>query len=236
MKSSIFDAATSLSQSPSLTELVKGFQNCVEGFGFGSFAYLNTRYNVNKNQDLPVLATYSDAWLDEYLQQGYLRKDPVIKFSPSALIPFKWHDITQPSNVVMQAAKQYSCGHGLTIPIHGPYGELAIVSASGSESSSEVDRLVQDYLPDVQFLAFYLHQQAKALANEPKDIKIHLSPRENEVLAWTAQGKSSWEIGQILGLAERTINQYIHSCFRKLEVHNKHHCVAKALIKGLITL
>lgn len=236
MKSSIFDAATSISQSSSLTNLTNVFQECIEEFGFGSFAYLNTRYNVDKSKDLPVLATYSDQWLDEYLQQGYISKDPVIKFSPSALVPFKWHDITHPSDSVMQAANQHNHGHGLTIPIHGPFGELAIVSASGSTSSSEVDKLVYDCLPDIQFLAFYLHQRAKALANENKDIKIHLSPRENEVLAWTAQGKSSWEIGQILGLAERTINQYIHSCFRKLEVHNKHHCVAKALINGLITL
>jgi DNA-binding CsgD family transcriptional regulator len=238
MQSIIVDAAIDMTQASSLAELINYFQKYIEHFGFDSFTYLHTRYDINKQQqDMPFLSTYSQAWQTEYIQEGYVNKDPVIRYGYDALVPFKWHDISRTSDHVMAAAQDYNCGYGLTVPIHGRYGELALLSTCGPKSTGEVDKLAQEYLPYIHFLAFYLHQQAKGLFDTPTtDIHIHLSPRENDVLAWTAQGKSSWEIGQILGLAERTVNQYIHSCYRKLEVHNKHHCVAKALVMGLISL
>src|SRR3546814_11241249 len=48
-----------------------------------------------------------------------------------------------------------------------------------------------------------------------------LTQREVSCLQWAAIGKTSWEMGLILGLTERTINFHIHNACRKLGVHGR---------------
>lgn len=61
-----------------------------------------------------------------------------------------------------------------------------------------------------------------------------LSPREKEVLSWTACGKTGNEISQILGLSEETIWAHIKTATRKLNATNKTHAVAIALTHGFL--
>jgi len=56
------------------------------------------------------------------------------------------------------------------------------------------------------------------------------------VLLWAAQGKSSWETGQILGLTEATVKSYIANACKKLNAQNKVHAVALCLVRGEFTL
>jgi DNA-binding CsgD family transcriptional regulator len=61
-----------------------------------------------------------------------------------------------------------------------------------------------------------------------------LTPREREVLGWVAQGKSTSAISQILGIANRTVDEHVKSAARKLGAANRTHAVAIALREGLI--
>jgi LuxR family transcriptional regulator, quorum-sensing system regulator BjaR1 len=61
-----------------------------------------------------------------------------------------------------------------------------------------------------------------------------LTPREREVLAWVAQGKSAWEIGEILEIAKRTVDEHAQTAVRKLGAVNRTHAVAIALRDNLI--
>ncbi len=62
-----------------------------------------------------------------------------------------------------------------------------------------------------------------------------LSAREREVVRWTAQGKTSIEIGQILSLSDHTVNAYMTSAIKKLDCVNRTQLVAKAIRLKLIT-
>ena len=62
-----------------------------------------------------------------------------------------------------------------------------------------------------------------------------LTPRELACLKWVAIGKTSWETGRILGLAERTINFHIQNACRKLGVHGRQAAITQALRSGLIS-
>ena len=61
-----------------------------------------------------------------------------------------------------------------------------------------------------------------------------LSPREREVLWWAAQGKSAWEIGKILHITKRTVDQHTQNATRKLGAANRTQAVATALRERLI--
>lgn len=63
-----------------------------------------------------------------------------------------------------------------------------------------------------------------------------LTARELTCLRWAAIGKTSWEVGVILGLAERTVNFHIHNACRKLDVHGRQAAITIALQAGLLPI
>ena len=63
-----------------------------------------------------------------------------------------------------------------------------------------------------------------------------LTAREREVLAWVAQGKSAWEIGEILDIAKRTVDEHAQTAVRKLGAVNRTHAVAIAVRERLIEI
>ncbi len=61
-----------------------------------------------------------------------------------------------------------------------------------------------------------------------------LSEREAECLIWVSRGKSSTDIGAILGLSPRTVDSYIEKACAKLRVRTRIEAVAFAVRDGLI--
>jgi len=62
-----------------------------------------------------------------------------------------------------------------------------------------------------------------------------LSPRETEVMRWTACGKTSEEIASFLFLSKETVRAQIKSACKKLNANNKTHATAIALVHGILT-
>jgi DNA-binding CsgD family transcriptional regulator len=68
-------------------------------------------------------------------------------------------------------------------------------------------------------------------------IKLNkLTRRELEVLTWVAQGKSAWEIGEILQIAKRTVDEHAQTAVRKLDAANRVHAVAIAVRDRMIEI
>jgi len=61
-----------------------------------------------------------------------------------------------------------------------------------------------------------------------------LSPRETEVMRWTACGKTSDEIAHFLLLSKETVRAQIKSACKKLNANNKTHATAIALVHGIL--
>ena len=73
------------------------------------------------------------------------------------------------------------------------------------------------------------------LAPAPATAPEHsLTQREREVLYWAAQGKSAWEIGEILHIRKRTVDEHSQKATRKLGAANRTQAVATALRERLI--
>jgi DNA-binding CsgD family transcriptional regulator len=63
-----------------------------------------------------------------------------------------------------------------------------------------------------------------------------LTPREREVLTWAALGKSAWEIGEILHITKRTVDEHVRTAARKLGAMNRTQAVAIALRNRIIDI
>ena len=58
--------------------------------------------------------------------------------------------------------------------------------------------------------------------------KVSLTRRERDCLSWIARGRSAWEISEILGIAERTVEFHLENSRKKLGAKNTVHAVALA--------
>ncbi len=63
-----------------------------------------------------------------------------------------------------------------------------------------------------------------------------LTSREIEVLTWVARGKSAWEIGEILNIAKRTVDEHVQTAVRKVGAVNRAHAVAIAVRDHIISI
>lgn len=48
-----------------------------------------------------------------------------------------------------------------------------------------------------------------------------LSSREAEISRWVAKGKTNWEIGQILGISDKTVKTHLQNIFSKLQASSR---------------
>jgi LuxR family quorum-sensing system transcriptional regulator CciR len=134
----------------------------------------------------------------------------------------------------MNEAAETGLKNGVSVPLHGPWGRVAVVSFASPfndmHPKAQLDRLGA--------LASQFHVAFTSLGGGVRrDLRtVDLSPREKDCLRWTAQGKSSWDIGMILTISENTVNFHVKNAIRKLDATNRIVAVVKAIRLGLIDL
>ena len=72
------------------------------------------------------------------------------------------------------------------------------------------------------------------MASPPHKKSPSLTKRELEVLVWSSKGLSARDIGQLLDIAKRTVDEHVQTATRKLGAANKTEAVAIALRERLI--
>jgi len=85
-------------------------------------------------------------------------------------------------------------------------------------------------------LSVQFHTAYTGLSKPVGEAAPRLTPREREILSWCAQGKSAWVVGEILHIAEHSVEWHLRNIFRKLNVDSRITAVVKALHLGLISL
>jgi DNA-binding CsgD family transcriptional regulator len=87
-----------------------------------------------------------------------------------------------------------------------------MASATGAD---DVD--LELYRGDPNALASHFHLLVTDMAHgQSDDPAVELSSREKDCLRWIVQGKSSWDIGAILGISENTVALHVKKTTRKL--------------------
>ena len=87
----------------------------------------------------------------------------------------------------------------------------------------------------LQMISIQVFNRLAEIGAAWKTGQVMLTDREVECLSWTAAGKTSLEIAEILGLSEHTVNHYLNQVTRKLEAVNRTQAVVKAIRRGLIS-
>jgi DNA-binding CsgD family transcriptional regulator len=180
-------------------------------------------------------ANYRDVFEDMDLG----RHDPVMQHCKRQSVPIIWNrdtyiDVGQADQWDEQARFGYRTG--IAMALHLPQGRHFFLGVDRDQSlpsdRSELTRLVAD----LQLFAVHAQEAALRLmtpaSQDPE--APNLTPREIESLRWTMDGKTAWEVGNILGISERTAVLHVNNAMHKLGCVNKHQAVLKALRLGMI--
>ena len=133
--------------------------------------------------------------------------------------PFLWDQLVDRcqlragEQLVMEESREAGLKHGISVPLFGPAGRVSVVSFASR--FDDVDPLHR--VSHLNALAWQFHIAFAEIAPPAgqSNAKIELSARERDCLRWTAEGKSSWDIGMILKISENTVKRHLQSIFSK---------------------
>jgi DNA-binding CsgD family transcriptional regulator len=179
------------------------------------------------------------AYLELFKDHGNMRRDPVMQHCRRYSMPIIWDQGTysrQGQGEKWEEQARFGYRHGIAMALHLPEGRHFVLGVDRDQplppDPVEVTRLVADlqlFAVHAQDAAQRILTPAIAAPGAPS-----LTPRELEALRWTMEGKTAWEVGNVLGISERTAALHVNNATHKLGCVNKHQAVLKALRLGLI--
>lgn len=185
-----------------------------------------------------VALNYPNDWVEHYFDHGYQTIDPVVRYTPVMPAPYAWAELGRRFRLdrvesrVMDEAQEAGLKAGVSVPLHGPWGSVNVVSFASTTGVPDPTR----QLGCLQAIAaqFSVAYADLAQARSRSTCPPQFSERERQCLSWAARGKSSWDIGVILGVSEFTVNFHLRKAMRKLETSNRVVAVVKAIRFGVI--
>lgn len=185
--------------------------------------------------------TYPPAWVQRYVEQEYLRVDPVIQGCYQRFHPVDWKQLDWTGKAAQKfrrEAIEFGVGNqGYSVPVRGPNGQFALFSISHNCDDGVWAVFTEKHRRNLILIAHYFNQ--KALDFEPDrqpEAAQSLSPREIDAITLIALGYSRAQVAEILAISEHTLRVYIESARFKLGAINTVHAVARALSRGLIVV
>ncbi len=242
----LLDSIDGLRRATSLPAIEGELTALLGRHGFDRYIHYTVRAPLVEIGRNPFVSNFPKEWQVRYAERSYSRVDPVMHASYERMMPFTWNEaiagrpLSRPARAMMGEAAEHGLRGGLSVPIFGPSGRLSVLSVVSSEREVTVEEYMTQHRLLLYMVALHAYdaiEQAAAATEAapvgPED-SVVLYPRERECLLWAAKGKKSWEIGQILGISNGTVDQYLKSAARKLQVFGRQHAVARAVKLGLI--
>ena len=198
-------------------------------------------HSVNSTGAQYAALTYSESWVERYLEQDFARIDPVVQGCYRRFNPVDWKRLDwsgRAAREFMGEAQEAGVGNqGFSVPIRGPAGQFALFTVSHRCSDAEWARYTKEHVPDLILLSHFVNPKALELERGTDIVATqHLSPREIDALTMLAMGLSRAQAADSLSISEHTLRVYIESARYKLGATNTTHAVAKALLGGHIVV
>lgn len=185
--------------------------------------------------------SFPQTWLFQYWKNGYGKVDPVLHELVRSNHTQVWNRVyakvkTEKGKEFLEAAAAYGLVDGVTTGSLDSSCGVATFFAFAGKKPVEDDR----YVSILSYLGQHLHlallRSASKSSTSTDNCVASLSPREVTILNWIKDGKTNGEIGQIIGLTERTVRFHVESIFAKLDVSSRTQAVAVAVQHGLPNL
>ena len=223
-------------------ELCVLVQGTLSGLGFERWGYESDPVNLFEDTAPVFVHTFPEEWVNHYMEQQFYKLDPVIIKGKSLHTPFQWSHLTLGEEVGKSLAEynnqasEFGLNEGIGVPIPRADGKKSIFTITGNKNSKEIDRLIKERHEQLISIACAFHSIASDFLRDKRtdEFKNPLTGREQECVLWTAKGKTSWEISQIINVSERTVNFHLNNAREKVGASNKYQMVVNCIMNMYI--
>ncbi|MCB5201288.1 autoinducer binding domain-containing protein [Neorhizobium sp. T786] len=184
-----------------------------------------------------VRSTLPADFVQEFDRNRFLVEFPILPTLFESMLPRAWTLDSLQSDFgkehptpVMHLLRRFGITTTIVMPLHSLDGERFLMCFDGDRpplQQAEINELGM-----ISLHAFDVFEKIRRTGRLA--VPNPLSGRELEVVRWTAQGKTSVEIGHILSLSDHTVNAHMTNAIKKLDCVNRTQLVAKAIRLGLI--
>lgn len=194
--------------------------------------------------DAHCVGNFPPEWSARYCERNYWKSDPAFIGAIQGRVPARWSEIRFREHeagprLILEEAKEHGLADGWTIPIFQMHGYKAVLSICAPEFDRD-----PRVLPILHMMAVFVHGRIlnvrQAFDSMDRAFAVNKrsrpSSREVECLKWVTAGKSDWEIGEILGISDRTVHKHVESAKSKFGVPTRLQAVVCALRQGIISL
>jgi DNA-binding CsgD family transcriptional regulator len=218
-------------------DVFRAMKRLTEAYGCRAFMVMNLPPRTSLDlQSNSIINNWPTELLSIYDQEGLLPNDAIIRRIRGSTLPFFRDEVREggrrddgKSQIVTALFQRFQMSRTAFFPTHDASGARGIVLFSG-----EREPFTHMEIRDLSFISIYVFDRLAEIRNLDARVAEMLNDREIDCLTWTAAGKTSAEIAEILGLSEHTVNHYLNKATKKLDTVNRTQAVAKALRVGLI--
>jgi len=184
---------------------------------------------------LIIESSLSASFVREFDRAHMLRNCPFARKLRESAVPQHWHvsELMQGPSFIIELRNlmlSYDMPTGIAFPINAVDGHRLVFWFGGNRAP-----FAQSEINEMSMIMLHALDSYNAVRRNEDNAYNALSARELEVVRWTAQGKTSVEIGQILALSDHTVNAYMTNAIKKLDCVNRTQLVAKAIRLKLIS-
>jgi LuxR family quorum sensing-dependent transcriptional regulator len=234
----VFDTFEEISRVSLLPQVASIFKKSMDKLGFTSFG-INSLPPPGKSADpIVLLENTPTGFRGGYIEERFYLIDHICAHARKAYEPFRYSEAPYAQKQscdrerFMQALCTYGMAKGLIVPVGRPASNPACVWLAGENPD-----LHDDVRSVVQLVAMFTASKAHAISRLGDGLGTsNLTQRQREVLCWIAQGKSAWEISEILRISKRTVDHHTQQAARKLRAVTRTQAVVNAIRSGDINL
>lgn len=215
-------------------DVFRFMKRLVESYGYRNFMVLNlppaTALGLSGSS---IINNWPAELVSTFDREGLIQSSMVLRRLRRSTAPFFFDldDTTEEADVskLRDVFARFGIVRGGCFPVHDAAGARGAVVIGGVGPALDRQQMME--LSYAAILVFDRLAEIRNLDVRPAEL---LTDREIDCLNWTAAGKTSAEIAEILGLSEHTVNHYLNRAAKKLDTVNRTQAVAKALRIGLI--
>jgi len=236
MKAWLDDHLNALLSIDSEQELFNQLAAIAKDMGFEYCAY-GIQMPVPISRPVVVMFNnYAKEWQECYQKRGYLEVDPTVRHGLRNTLPIIWSpQVFESVPELWEEARGHGLHFGWAQSSRDASGTVGLLTLARSEEQLTESELYANKAK-MAWLTQFAHAGMARLVT-PRyipEMLVTMTSREKEVLRWTAEGKTAYEIGQILAVSERTVNFHINNVVSKLGASNKTQAAVKAATLGML--